>query len=145
MLKKDVKIGAHYAIHHEASSRRLSIIRIDSESRYGGYNALKLKTGRMIRVKSAAKLRFEVVLNPAWPSEKPKWIPADEAPKKIGFEYTDCEACGGTGIYHGRGYVENGVFKGFKGTCFRCEGKGYQNEADRRRNWGYDQNRRIAP
>jgi hypothetical protein len=35
-----------------------------------------------------------------------------------------CGRCGGTGIYVGAGIVENGVFKGFTGTCFRCKGKG---------------------
>jgi hypothetical protein len=71
MLKRDVKIGAHYAIrHHSDPSHKLSVIRIDSESRYGGYNATKLKTGRTIRIKSAAKLRYEVELNPDAP---PKW------------------------------------------------------------------------
>jgi len=24
------------------------------------------------------------------------------------------------------------------GTCFRCGGKGWQDESDKRRNWGYD-------
>ena len=62
MLKRQVVIGNHYAIRHHGDSK-LSVIRIDSESRYGGYNATKLKTGRTIRIKSAAKLRFEVTRN----------------------------------------------------------------------------------
>jgi hypothetical protein len=45
------------------------------------------------------------------------------------------------GKFYGRGYVENGVFKGHVGTCYRCGGKGYQTNGDRKRNWGYDQNR----
>lgn len=63
MLKRQVRIGSHYAIRHSGESK-LSVIRIDSESQYGGYNATKLKTGRTIRIKSAAKLRFEVEHNP---------------------------------------------------------------------------------
>ena len=59
MLKKDVRLGAHYAIRHHGESK-LSVIRLDSESTYGGYNATKMKTQRTIRIKSAAKLRFEV-------------------------------------------------------------------------------------
>jgi hypothetical protein len=62
MLKKQVRLGAHYAIRHHGDSR-LSVIRLDSESIYGGYNATKLKTSRSIRIKSAAKLRFEVERN----------------------------------------------------------------------------------
>jgi hypothetical protein len=65
MLKKEVKIGGFYAIrHHTDSATRLSVIRIDSESQYGGWNATKLSTGRSIRIKSAAKLRYEVVRSP---------------------------------------------------------------------------------
>jgi hypothetical protein len=72
VLKREVKIGAHYAIrHHTDPAHRLSVIRIDSESRYGGYNATKLKTGRTIRIKSAAKLRYEVELAP--PGSPRKW------------------------------------------------------------------------
>lgn len=63
MLKKEIKLGSHYAIRHHGESN-LSVIRLDSESRYGGYNATKLKTNRSIRIKSAAKLRFEVEKNP---------------------------------------------------------------------------------
>jgi hypothetical protein len=55
----------------------------------------------------------------------------------------DCPACNGTGKHHGPGYVENGVFKGKVGTCYRCNGKGKQNDADRRRNWGYDTKHRT--
>lgn len=45
-------------------------------------------------------------------------------------ENRTCYTCHGTGIYHGRGVVENGVFKGFIGPCYSCESKGYQNRAD---------------
>lgn len=51
-----------------------------------------------------------------------------------------CDGCPGDGIYRGHGYVENGVFKGITGQCFRCGGKGYQTEEDRRRNSYYDNN-----
>jgi hypothetical protein len=39
----------------------------------------------------------------------------------------------------------NGVFKGFTGKCFRCGGKGYQTEADRKRNAYYDNHVRRIP
>lgn len=55
-----------------------------------------------------------------------------------------CTACNGGGIYYGRGAVVNGVFKGFTGPCFRCQGKGKQTSADERRNRYYDNHvRRI--
>lgn len=55
-----------------------------------------------------------------------------------------CDGCNGSGIYYGRGYVENGVFKGFTGTCFRCGGKGRQTKSDVARNRTYDRHRRIS-
>lgn len=60
MKKSEVKIGEHYAIRHHGA-HNLSVIRIDSESLYGGWNATKLSTGRTIRIKSAAKLRYKVL------------------------------------------------------------------------------------
>lgn len=60
-------------------------------------------------------------------------------------EHPSCDDCAGRGVYYGRGYVENGVFKGFTGPCFRCNGKGYQTPEDRKRNAYYDQHvRRIT-
>lgn len=53
-------------------------------------------------------------------------------------ETHECDGCNGSGIYYGRGYVENGVFKGFTGTCYRCNGKGTQTDADVKRNTYYD-------
>lgn len=51
-----------------------------------------------------------------------------------------CHACNGSGIYYGHGAVVNGVFKGFTGPCFRCQGKGEQTARDERRNRYYDNN-----
>lgn len=66
-------------------------------------------------------------------------------PKTIKPEGTvDCDGCNGSGIYYGRGYVENGVFKGFTGNCYRCGGKGHQTPKDVKRNTYYDNHvRRI--
>lgn len=57
MLKKQIKIGATYSAK---VSNKICAVRIDSESRYGGWNATNLDTGRVIRIKSAAKLRNEL-------------------------------------------------------------------------------------
>ena len=48
-----------------------------------------------------------------------------------------CTACGGSGEYKGHGVVENGIFKGFVGTCFHCVGKGFTTAKDDRRNTYY--------
>jgi DnaJ-class molecular chaperone len=50
----------------------------------------------------------------------------------------ECDGCSGDGIYYGAGSVVNGVFKGFTGTCFRCQGKGYMTPADVKRCRFYD-------
>jgi len=52
-----------------------------------------------------------------------------------------CRRCAGTGNFITR--VENGKPQGPGGPCFRCNGKGYQTEADWRRNYGYDMNRPV--
>lgn len=54
MLKKDVQIGNTYAAK---VSGRIARVRIDSESRYGGWNGTNIDTGRAVRIKSAARLR----------------------------------------------------------------------------------------
>jgi hypothetical protein len=55
--KKEVRIGGVYCAK---VSGRLVAVRITGESRYGGWDAVNRKTGRCVRVKSAAKLRYEV-------------------------------------------------------------------------------------
>lgn len=47
-----------------------------------------------------------------------------------------CGRCAGTGQFVTM--VLNGRPTGPGGICFRCEGKGYQTDADRRRNYGHD-------
>jgi hypothetical protein len=77
MLKKDVKLGHYYAIKH-TNTGNLSVVRLDTDCQYGGYYATKLSTNRRIRIKSAAKLRAEVVINPEWTAgkSKRKWVKA---------------------------------------------------------------------
>lgn len=47
-----------------------------------------------------------------------------------------CGRCAGTGAFIT--HTENGKPKGPGGHCFRCDGKGFHNHTDRKRNWGYD-------
>ena len=55
MIKKsDVKIGGMYIAK---VTNRLVHVRIDSESRYGGWNATNILTNKSIRIKSAQRLR----------------------------------------------------------------------------------------
>ena len=83
-------------------------------------------------------MRWDVLAStPKEPSEAPAAVASDEVQH-------DCE-CNGSGVYYGRGVVENGVFKGFSGPCYRCNGKGFQTEADRKRNAYYDNHVRRFP
>jgi DnaJ-class molecular chaperone len=53
-----------------------------------------------------------------------------------------CRRCAGTGQYITK--VVNGKPTGPGGICYRCGGKGRQNDADRRRNYGYDVRGAVA-
>jgi hypothetical protein len=53
--------------------------------------------------------------------------------------------CNGSGKFYSGGAVVNGTYTGTIGQCFRCAGKGWQSEADRKRNAYYDNHvRRIS-
>jgi len=52
-----------------------------------------------------------------------------------------CRRCSGTGAFIT--YVENGIPKGPGGPCYRCAGKGVQDDADARRNYGADMHQRV--
>lgn len=56
MTKKDVKIGGVYAAK---VTNKLVQVRIDAESRHGGWEATNLATGKKVRIKSAQRLRGE--------------------------------------------------------------------------------------
>lgn len=60
MKKKDVQIrGVYWA----KISNRMVPVEILTESIYGGWNARNWTTSRMVRIKSAAKLRRELTLD----------------------------------------------------------------------------------
>jgi len=57
-MKKDrVQIGRTFVAK---VSGKLATVRIDAESRFGGWNATNIATGRKVRIKSAQRLRREV-------------------------------------------------------------------------------------
>lgn len=57
MKKREVQIGGRYVAK---VSDQLVIVRIKGESIYGGWAAVNEKTGKDVRIKSAAKLRRAV-------------------------------------------------------------------------------------
>lgn len=70
--------------------------------------------------------------NPPNPMTLPQqWV---EAAREVRFL---CGRCGGTGMFITM--MENGVLKGPGGQCFRCKGRGTQNDHDVRRNEVHDQ------
>lgn len=54
MKKAEIEIGGVYVAK---VSERLTKVRINSVSAFGGWNATNLKTGRAVRIRSAARLR----------------------------------------------------------------------------------------
>lgn len=58
MRKADVKVGATYMAK---VSGRVVPVRITEESRYGGWVGTNLATQHAVRIKTAARLRREVV------------------------------------------------------------------------------------
>lgn len=76
MRKAEVKVGRVYAAK---VSNRMVPVRLDSESPYGGWNGTNLATDRKVRIKTAARLRFEAVPNPA---HEGRWMPKSNLPKE---------------------------------------------------------------
>lgn len=57
MKKAEVRIGGHY----EAKvSGGIAVVRIVAISPFGGWTGTNIKTGRDVRIKTAARLRREV-------------------------------------------------------------------------------------
>ena len=56
MKKKEVEIGKNYLAK---ISGKLTAVKIVSESPYGGWIGRNIATGREVRIKTAAKLRWE--------------------------------------------------------------------------------------
>jgi len=57
MRKADVEVGKVYSAK---VSGKLVIVRLDRESRYGGWEGTNLYTGRSVRLRTAGRLRLEV-------------------------------------------------------------------------------------
>jgi len=57
MRKADVEVGKVYSAK---VSGNLVIVRLDRESRYGGWEGTNLYTGRRVRLKTAGRLRSPV-------------------------------------------------------------------------------------
>lgn len=53
MLKRNVKMGEKYEA--KVSGQRV-VVRLTAENRFGGWDAVNEKTGRAVRIKSAARL-----------------------------------------------------------------------------------------
>lgn len=78
---------------------------------------------------------------PAYVYGTPEWAPIKDVPEGS----VRCDSCRGDGVFYGAGSVINGHFVGFKGTCYRCDGKGSQTPKDIKRNRYYDNHVRRFP
>lgn len=82
MKQQEVKIGGTYVAK---VSDHLVPVQIARESQYGGWEALNLKTGKTVRIKSAQRLRYACdkagkMIVPEKKMPKAKAAPAAEAP-----------------------------------------------------------------
>lgn len=59
--------------------------------------------------------------------------------KRVPGKPNNCQ-CDGTGNFYSGGGMLNGKYTGKVGVCYRCGGKGWQNNADQKRNEYYDNN-----
>jgi hypothetical protein len=66
MKRDEVQIGKVYTAK---VTDKLVPVRIDAESRYGGFDATNLATGKKVRIKSPQRLRAEVKADGAKPAE----------------------------------------------------------------------------
>jgi hypothetical protein len=74
MKAKDVRIGGVYVAK---ISGKLTRVRMMGTCMYGGWNAKNLETGRLVRIKTAAKLRYESRPKPIPPSDVRPFEPDD--------------------------------------------------------------------
>lgn len=71
MKKQDVQIGEVYIVK---VSGKLTRVRLDSESPYGGWTGTNLETKREVRIRTAAKLRRPASTDTAKTSPQPEPI-----------------------------------------------------------------------
>lgn len=95
------------------------------------YRAIRKRSGmdRKEFNKAATEILRKSGLDPAH-AHGEQWVKAARLVKQ------PCRRCAGTGRFI-TGML-NGRPTGPGGICFRCEGKGYQTDADQKRNYGYD-------
>jgi hypothetical protein len=93
MKKNDVAIGATYVAK---VSGRLATVRIDRESRHGGWEATNAETGRAVRIKSAQRLRYPAGNGTAAPAREPAPVEPDAAEPDDADEF-DPDICATAG------------------------------------------------
>jgi uncharacterized protein (DUF1330 family) len=54
MKKAEIEVGGRYIAK---VSNKLATVKITNENRYGGWDAINVKTGRAVRIRSAQRLR----------------------------------------------------------------------------------------
>jgi hypothetical protein len=70
MKKRDVVLGQVYAVK---VSGRIQSVRLVAESPHGGWVGRNLQTGREVRIRSAARLRYAIQQNPQAPQAEQRF------------------------------------------------------------------------
>jgi len=83
MKKNEVQIGSTYTAK---VSGKIAKVRIDAESRYGGWDATNLETKKKVRIKSAQRLRAEVGSPPKASTPPPKATDNKDAKQASGVK-----------------------------------------------------------
>ena len=113
MQKSEVKLGGVYTAK---VTNKLVPVRIDAESRYGGWDATNIRTGKKVRIKSAQRLRGKATVGdtaatgakkgkggtktkaPTKTPKAPTVVPTGEADAKPESTPGVCPNCGSTEV-----------------------------------------------
>jgi hypothetical protein len=81
MKKGEIKIGGTYLAK---VSDKVVPVRIDAESRHGGWDATNMSTNKKVRIKSAQRLRGEVNAGGKQQAAKPEPSKAEPSKRQVG-------------------------------------------------------------
>ncbi len=87
MKKRDIEIGGKYLAK---VSHDLVVVQIKRESHLGGWDAISMKTGRAIRIKSAQRLRrpaggkYILACEGRYLTVEPRWVENESDAQKFG-------------------------------------------------------------
>jgi len=111
MLKKDVVLGKTYVVK---VSGKISKVRLDAESPFGGWVGTNVATKRTVRIKSAARLRGLVTAPAPAPAVKPELDQLIERVKALPPSEARDAALDRAGLWLSGAWVAASCGKGWK-------------------------------